>query len=381
MLHFTTDEFDTRMARARGEMARRGLDALLLFAPESQYWLTGYDTFGFCFFQCLIISDGNPVLLTRSADLRQAQLTSTIKDIVIWKDHAGADPTRDLMALLVDMGLAGKRIGWETGTQGLTHLHGARLAARMEGVSPLTDASDLMGVLRLVKSPAEIAYVRKAAELGDLAWDAAAARAHAGADEGVILGAMHDAVFAGGGDYPANEFIIGSGEHALLCRYQSGRRRLDPRDQLTLEWAGTYRHYHAANMKTIIIGEPRPQHLAMQAAAETALLACEAALRPGRPMADVFAAHARVLDEAGLGAHRLNACGYSLGPRFSPSWMEAQMFYEGAPTVMAPGMVFFLHMILMDSDSGTAMTLGRTSLVTQTGAEGLSRMPVEMVVG
>jgi len=378
MLHFTAAEFDDRMARTRAEMARRGLDALLLFAPESQYWLTGYDTFGYCFFQCLIIHDGAPVLLTRSADLRQAQLTSTIKDIRIWKDRAGADPTKDLASLLGDMGLTAKRIGWETGTQGLTHQHGARLAARLDG---LADATDLMGVLRLVKSPAEIAYVRKAAELSDLAWDAAVARAHPGADEGAILGAMHDAIFASGGDYPANEFIIGSGENALLCRYQSGRRKLDADDQLTLEWAGTWRHYHAANMKTIIIGEPRPQHVSMQAAAEDALLACEAALRPGRPMADVYAAHARVLDQAGLGAHRLNACGYSLGPRFSPAWMEAQMFYQGAATVMEPGMVFFLHMILMNSDSGTAMTLGRTSLVTETGAERLSRMPLEMVVG
>lgn len=377
MLHFTADEFASRMARTRAEMARRGLDALLLFAPESQFWLTGYDTFGYCFFQCLVISDRDPVLLTRSADLRQAQLTSTIRDIRIWKDRAGADPTGDLVALLGDLGLTGKRIGWETRTQGLVHLHGARLAARLPG---LVEASDLMGLLRLVKSPAEIAYVRKAAELSDRAWDAAAAGARTGADEGEILGAMHDAIFTGGGDYPANEFIIGSGEHALLCRYQSGRRRLDARDQLTLEWAGAYRHYHAANMKTIVIGEPRQQHHAMQAAAEAALAGCEAALKPGRPMADVFAAHARVLDEAGMGAHRLNACGYSLGPRFSPSWMEDQMFYEGAPVVMEPGMVFFLHMILMDSETGTAMTLGRTSLVTETGAEVMSRMPLEMVI-
>ena len=86
-----------------------------------------------------------------------------------------------------------------------------------------------------------------------------------------------------------------------------------------------------------------------------------------------LAAHARVLDEAGLGAHRLNACGYSLGPRFSPSWMEDQMFYERAPTVMQPGMVFFLHMILVDSETETAVTLGRTSLVTEAGSARKSR--------
>ena len=377
MLHFDDQEYAERMARTRAAMAEAGLDVLLLFAPESQYWLTGYDTFGYCFFQCLVVSDREPVLLTRSADRRQAELTSTIRDIRVWTDREGADPTADLVALMADLGLSGRRIGWETRTQGLVHHHGARLAERLPG---LVEASGLMGRLRLVKSPAEIACVRRAAELADLAWDAALAETRAGADEGVILGAMHRAIFEGGGDYPGNEFIIGSGQHALLCRYQSGRRRLDANDQLTLEWAGVFRHYHAALMKTVVIGEPRPEHHAMQAAAEEALTACEDALRPGAAMGAVFAAHAATLDAHGMGAHRLNACGYSLGPRFSPSWMEDQMFYEGAATEIAPGMVFFLHMILMDSDSGTAMCLGRTSLVGEDGAEPLSRMPLAMVM-
>ncbi|MEM0922196.1 MAG: Xaa-Pro peptidase family protein [Pseudomonadota bacterium] len=377
MLHFTRDEFNDRMVATRAEMASRGLDVLLLFAPESQYWLTGYDTFGFCFFQCLIVSDGPPVLLTRSADLRQAELTSVIEDIRIWRDRAGSEPVRDLVDLLGDLGLSGKRIGWETQTQGLVHRHGAALAAVLPD---LIEASDLMGRLRLVKSPAEISCLRKATELGDLAWDAAVRTARPGVHEGAVLAAMHHEVFSHGGDYPANEFIIGSGDHALMCRYQAGRRVMEAQDQLNMEWAGVWKHYHSAYFKTLIIGQPRPEHLAMQDAASEALLACEEALRPGEPMGAVFDAHARVLDGHGFGAHRLNACGYSLGPRFSPSWMEDQMFYEGAVTLMQPGMVFFLHMIMMDSQSGTAMCLGRTSLVGEAGAEPLSRMPLEMVV-
>ena len=359
-------------------MADRDLDALLLFAPESQFWLTGYDTFGYCFFQCLVVpADREPVLLTRSADYRQAQLTSNLSDIRIWKDAAAANPARDLAALIADLGLSGKRIGWETGTQGLTHRHGLAVA---EALGELHDASALMGELRLVKSAGEIAYVRRAAELGDAAFEATVAETRAGADEGTILAAMHKVIFEGGGDYPANEFIIGSGDHALMCRYHSGRRVLDAQDQLTLEWAGTYRHYHSANMKTVIVGEPSAQHLAMQDAAAEALQACETAMKPGATMGEVFQAHADTLDAAGMSQHRLNACGYSLGPRFSPSWMEDQMFYENAPTVMEPGMVFFLHMILMDSETNTAMTLGRTSLVTDAGSEPLSRMPLELVV-
>ncbi len=375
---FDHDEYAGRVARLRAEMARRGLDGMLLFAPESQYWMTGYDTFGFCFFQVLVVSDTRMALLTRSADLRQARMTSTIGDIRVWRDGAGVDPTVDLPGLLDELGLRGARIGVETDTHGLTAMNGARLTARLEGVASLVEASDLAPALRLVKSPAEIVHVRRAASLGDAAWEAAWPLIGAGADEAAILAAMQGAVLSGGGDYPGNPFIVGSGRGALLCRYYSGRRRLDARDQLTLEWAGVSGHYHAALMRTVIIGDPRPEHRRLHAAAHDALLACEEALRPGRAMAEAFDAHARTLDAAGLGAARLNACGYALGARFAPSWMEPQMFVEGAPTIMAPGMVFFLHMILMDSDSGAAMTLGRTSLVTETGSEPLSRLPLDL---
>jgi Xaa-Pro dipeptidase len=116
----------------------------------------------------------------------------------------------------------------------------------------------------------------------------------------------------------------------------------------------------------------------MHAAAKDALLACEEAMKPGRPMAEVFDAHAVTLDKAGLGSARLNACGYSLGAKYSPCWMDTDMFYEGSPQIMAPGMVFFLHMILMDSDTGAAMTLGRSSLVTETGADCLSALSLDL---
>jgi len=380
MLHFPRGEFDARAARLREEMAARDLDAMLLFAPESHYWLTGYDTFGWCFFQAMVVTPERMALLTRSADLRQAQQTSTLEDIRIWKDAAGFDPTEDLWSMLQDLGLANAQIGWETDTHGLTAHNGRRVEARLDGRVELVEASDLIPALRLVKSPAEIAYVREAAEMGDAAFHAGLAATKPGAHEGVVLAAMQGEVFARGGDYAGNEFIVGGGEAALLCRYQSGRRPLEANDQLTLEWAGAARRYHAALMRTVVIGEPRTEHVAMHAAAKAALLACEAAMKPGRPMAEVFDAHAGTLDEAGYGAARLNACGYSLGARYNPCWMDPPMFYEGAPTIMGEGMVFFLHMILMDSESGAAMTLGRTSLVGPGGAEPLSKLSLDLPV-
>ena len=92
-LHFERTEFDARRDRLMIEMAEKKLDAMLLFAQESMYWLTGYDTFGFCFFQCLVVkADGSMVLLTRSADLRQARHTSIIDNIV--SGPTATTPTR-----------------------------------------------------------------------------------------------------------------------------------------------------------------------------------------------------------------------------------------------------------------------------------------------
>ena len=379
-LHFTHEEFRGRERRTLAAMARARLDALFLFSPESHYWLTGYDTFGYCFFQCLVLTaDGRSALLTRSADLRQARLTSRVADVRVWKDGVDAAPVAELRALAAELGLDGGRIGVEWASKGLDGASGRALDEAFAGAATLVDASRLVPELRLVKSPAELAYVRRAGRLADDALAAALAATGPGADEAWIQAALTGAVYAGDGDETGNPPIVGSGPYALLCRAHSGRRRLDDHDQLTLEWAGTYRRYHAAQMRTICVGTPSSRHAELFEAAHEALAACEARLRPGYAVGEVYDAHARVLDRLGLGAHRLNACGYALGATYAPSWMEWPMCYEGNPVVLEPNMVFFLHMILMDSDTGTAMTLGRTSIVTDGAPEPLSAHPLELL--
>ena len=378
-LHFTPLEFATRRALARAALQSVGLDALLMFAPESHYWISGYDTFGFAMFQCMVLTArGDLHLLTRTPDLRQAQLTSTLSEaeIHIWHDVEGAAPATDLTRLLSDLGVSG-RIGYEGDTVGLTDRNGRALHAALPG---LIEASDLIRALRRVKSPAEITMHRRAAELSDDALDQAVTLARPGAFEGDILAAMQGAVFRGGGDYAGNEFIIGSGPGALLCRYFSGRRHLDALDQLTLEWSGAYARYHAAMMRTILIGHASDHHRRMHAAASEALEACEAAIRPGQPMGDVYDAHARVFDAHGLSHARLRACGYAMGAVFNPIWVDFPMFYQGNPLIMQEGQVFFLHMILMDSDAGQAMTLGHSVLVTATGIQRLSRHGLDLIL-
>ena len=380
-LHFDRAEFDARRDRLMIEMAEKKLDAVLLFAQESMYWLTGYDTFGFCFFQCLIVqADGSMTLLTRSADLRQARHTSIIENIIVWTDRTDANPAVELRNLLNDLDLLGGRIGVEYDTHGLTAYNGRRVDEQLQTFGQIVDASGIVGHLRLFKSPAEIAKTEKAAALADDALDAALPLIRQGGDEAAILAAMQGTIFAGGGDYPANEFIIGSGADALLCRYKAGRRKLNKNDQLTLEWAGVFHHYHAAMMRTVVLGKVSKRHQELFDAARETLLAVEKAMTPGNTFGDVFDAHARVLEARGLTKHRLNACGYSLGARFTPSWMDMPMFYAGNPEPIAPDMTLFAHMIIMDSETETAMTLGRTYLTTEDAPKPLSRHDLDLIV-
>ena len=380
-LHFTEEEFAARRAHVVRDMEHESLDGMLLFRQESMYYLTGYDTFGYVFFQCLYLGgDGRMTLLTRAPDLRQAQQTSVIDDIRIWVDGPEATPTEDLRAILDEHGCQGRRLGVEYEAYGLTARNGKRLEAALDGFCTLADASELVTHLRAVKSEAEQAHVRAAAALADDGLEAALPLVKPGAFEGDILAAMQGAVFRGGGDYPGNEYIIGSGPAALLCRYHAGRRHLDAEDQLTLEWAGADRHYHAAMMRTLRIGKPPARQAEMFKVAEAALHAVEAALVPGNTYGEAFDAHARTLDAAGYAEHRMNACGYSLGATFSPNWMDWPMLYHGNPVEIAPGMVIFVHIIIFDSARGLAMTLGRTSLIGPRGAEPLSHAPLEFAV-
>ncbi len=380
-LHFTKHEFVGRRQATCHAMSERGLEALLMFRQESMYYLTGYDTFGYVFFQCLVLTaDGTMTLLTRAPDLRQARHTSDIEDVRVWVDRDGAEPALELRRIVEEHGLAGRQIGIELEAYGLTGRSWEGLRQALEGFCSWSDASDLVSRQRVVKSEAELAYVQRAAELADDALEAARQTARAGAQESHILAAMQGAVFRGGGDYPANRFIIGSGPGAMLCRYFSGRRQLSDEDQLTLEFAGVWRHYHACLMRLVRIGEPPPAQRRMVEACAEALQAAQAAIAPGRTMGEVFAAQAECLDAAGFAAQRLNACGYSLGTTFEPNWMDWPMFYAGNPVELAPNMVFFLHMILFDDEAGLAATLGETVLVTDEGCRRLNRAPLDLIV-
>jgi Xaa-Pro dipeptidase len=169
--------------------------------------------------------------------------------------------------------------------------------------------------------------------------------------------------------------VLGSGDRALLVRSATGFRHLSPVDQLTMEFAASYRHYCACLMRTIAIGKANDEQRSMFEVTRDALAAMTEAARPGRPLGEIDDAHRRVYDQAGFAGARMAACGYSLGALFRPTWMDVPpMLYAGNPLPAAAGMVLFLHAILINAGKNLAMSLGHTITITEEGAEVLSRI-------
>lgn len=382
-LPFPESEHRDRLAAARAGLAERGFDALLCFAQESHYYLTGYDGGGYVFFQCLVVTaDDRPLtLLCRRPDVAQARDTSLVDDIRVWFDAEGADPAVELRDILDGLGLQGARVGIELNTYGVTGRSHALVQAALEGFCTQVDASDVVAGLRLLKSPAEVDCMRRAAALADDAYDAALAVAGAGVVDAEVTAAILAAILKGGGDMPPAGPLVNSGSRAVYGRGVGGPRPLDANDLLVLEYAGTWRRYNACIERSIAIGQPGEAHRVLHRLVRDTLEEMQLAFRPGEPLGAVDDIHRRRLDAAGHRDHRFAACGYSLGATYRPSWMDVPpMIYSGNPLVLQPGMVFFPHVMVGDPATRVAMGLGNTVLVTENGPETLSRHPLDLPV-
>lgn len=381
-LHFSEDEFAGRQARVRQALEERGLDGLIMSRIEDQYWLCGLDTEGFVIFHAMFIGVGGQLThVTRTADLASIDFSSLCRDVRVWEDAEGNPKSNAIKDMLQSHGMQGKRIGVQLDTFGMLPNLYLELRDRLDGWCELVDASDLIRLMRLVKSPQELEYHRRAGEVLDQACARAIELTRPGADEGQIFGQVYQLIWESGADIPANRLPMGHGEKAMNVRYGTGRGRIGENDQVTFEMGDAWRHYHVADMFTVLTGpKVDDRHLRMFDAAAAALGAVQDALRPGRALGEIYEVHLKTLDRHGYGHAALKACGYTMGATFPPSWMEMPMIYRGNSTVLQEQMVFFTHMILSDFDTGLTMSLGETSIITAGAPEVITHVPREPII-
>ena len=381
-IHFSREEFSQRQQKTREQLQKLELDGILLFKIEDMYWLTGYESDGFCIFGCMFIgTEGVLTHLARPADLANLSYSSICEDVRISPDTEDSSRAEHIKDMLRSLGMEGKKIGIQVDTMGLTPRLFIEINEILDGWCGLTVAPDFIRLLRLVKSPQELSYFRKAGEVMDIVMDKVIEATFPGAFEGDIYATFYDTLFRLDADLPAHIPPFGSGDSALNLRYTTKRKNVSKNDQVTLELGLAYRHYHVACMGVVLTGpEINNRHLKMHKTSVIALDAVQAALRPGTTVGELFDIYKATLEERGEHDAVLTVAGYTMGAMWPPTWMEEPMIFEGNPLVLEENMTFFTHMILNDRKTGLSMAVGETAIVTKNVPEIITHTPREPII-
>ncbi|MCA1736215.1 MAG: Xaa-Pro peptidase family protein [Actinobacteria bacterium] len=388
---FSADEYAARAARVGSVMADHDLDGLLLTSPENIYYMIGLDHQGYFAFTMLIWPRaGKPSILTRRMEAPTInQQTPDIEHLGYADDE---EPGAAAVAAMKKLGLASGRIAVDLSGMFLSAGTWDDLKTDLPGVEWVDTSRPqerhqfpigLVDQLRLVKSPAELEYVRKAAAISDIAVQAAFDTAGVGVNEKEVAAAVYEALVLAGSDYPGFAPFVRSTE-TISQEHSTWRDRLLRRgEKLFVELSGSSARYHAplSRMGYLQIGDPGAERA--QAVAVSALEAVVASLRPGTKTGDVYNQWQQVVDD-GLGHSRLRRhhCGYSVGIGYPPSWVGGSTVLgirRNGTTVVETGMVFHLFSWITDPDLGDYL-LSDTAMLGETHAERLTTTPRSLLI-
>ena len=364
-------EYRGRLGKVQDEIARRGLDGLVLFQPESVTWLTGFYTRGYSSFQCVLVPpEGDPLTCCRDMEAYYLERTGVFAPHVYWTDTD--DPIR-VAGEAID-GLFGPtpRLGVELDAWPLTARRFLRLFPPSAGAT-VDDVSDALAVLRRIKSPSEVALVRRAARAAEAGMAAAADTARAGITERVLAAAISDALIRAGSDTPGPG-VLSSGERAFHLHGSYTDRELAAGQTIQLEVLACVRHYHARFMRTIKVSRASAEDFRLAERLIRIQDDAIAAVVPGVRASVPDAICRNGVLSAGLAERYTNKTFYGVGLLLPPSGGEGPEAHPAADWVFAANMTF--HTYVLARDFGFSETI----LVTETGCERLTTWPRELIV-
>ena len=385
---FAPEEYAARLERTRAAMAARGIDTLIVSDPSNMAWLTGYDGWSFYVHQCVIVGpDGPPVWFGRSQDANGAVRTCWMADehVIGYPDHyvqsTERHPMEYLAARLTDRGWHRGRLGVEMDNYWYSAAAHRALAAGLP--SEPVDATALVNWQRLVKSPAELDCMRRAARLTEKIHARILERAEPGLRKCDLVaeiwdaGLRFDAALGHGGDYPAIVPLLPSGSDAAAPHLTWDDRPMRSGEGTFFEVSGCYHRYHCPLSRTIFLGKPGQTFLDAEAAVLEGMEAGLEAARAGNVCEEVAGAFFGVLERRGI--TKDNRTGYPIGLSYPPDWGERTCsFRKGDRTELAPGMTFHFMTGLWMEDWGLEIT--ESIVVTEGAPECLASVPRKLFV-
>ncbi|WP_087000933.1 M24 family metallopeptidase [Rhizobium sullae] len=376
---FTDGEIARRLDAVRTGLAEQELDAAVFASPENVFYLTGLDHWGYFAPHLLVVPlEGEPTLITRA--MERVTIESHVR-AAGFRGHSDSETAADLASrVLGEKGFAGKRIGLEYWTAGLSHGLALRLKSLLS--ADWRDVSGLVDRLRLVKSTEEQGLIRRAAAITDLAAAAAIEMITDGADERDVAAACIAAMTRAGGHVPGFGPFIRPASRLGEEHTTWGGGQYRKGEPVFVELSGCISRYHAPLGRLIRLGGISDNDARMADVTARAFNAVLGALKPGALARDVYAAWQGAVDEAGLSHYRRHHCGYCVGVGQPPSWTGGNSvtgLRHDSDLEIRTGMSFHILSWLMGTGQGDDF-VSNTVLLTEDGPEVLTRTPLGPIV-
>lgn len=378
-LAFSEAEYRERVRKAQKLMSERGIDILLISSTPNLGYLTGYDSTMSCGYTIGILGQtGDVELHCSELEAPCALLFSTIKKIEVFYWYEAQDTATQLGKMLADRGANGKRIGLEMGNAE-TFASGAfdtKSYLRLVEVLPkatFVDATRLVLDVRLIKSPAEIGYMKQA---GQYTWTGLKASLDAAAEgktDNQVVAAGYGAMIAAGSELMSIDPMIMTGKRAGYMPHIPYKRiKLAKGDAIYLEYSGCHQRYNAPGMRSAVIGNPPDGIKRLADASIEVLELLLENVRPGRTGDEIARTAKRGFDGAPKDTFFHGGYGYAIGMGFQPTWTENPVYIaEGSDTVLKPGMCFHLPICAWVPTDKYGIGFSESIVVTEKGCETL----------
>jgi Xaa-Pro dipeptidase len=378
---FAMQEFESRHDKVRAAMDDAGIDLLLVLAPVHINYLIGTPAKGYQEFQVLFFprEPGPLTLLTRLCEVPLFQAESLAEDIRGWGGREPEDPIAATKQIMEDKRYFGRRVGLEVPAYYLHPYDYQKLVALL-GESLVMDATDLIGSVKLVKSPAEIEYVRKAADILDAAMETCLGSITEAKTERQVSADVHHTLMASGSDIPSSPMNYLTGPRTAYAHGEPTDRVLEAGDFMHIQFGAHYRRYCVTIGRQLCLGEPSQRMRDVYQVAREAGDACIEAMRAGVPATVPHEAAKKVIAEAGMDRYRLHMTGYAVGTAFPPSWVEPLVMDSGCPYTLEAGMVIAVEPPLFGLEDGLGVRIIDNVLVTETGCEFLAKTTRDLIV-
>lgn len=378
---FSSEEFLERRKRVRSAMSKAGIDLLMVTSPVNINYLVGCRTKGYQQFQVLFfpLKDEPLTFLTRMSELPETLDTCSAEDIQGWGGPANEDPVNAAIRIIEQRGYSNLKIGLEVVKYYLGVGEYQRLIQHFKS-SQIIDASGLVDELKLIKSPSEISYIRRASSIADRAMEVCINFVVEGVAESSVAAEVYRSMLLEGGELAASPMNLGSGPRSCYAHPAPSNKLLARGDFMHIEYGVAYRKYCALLGRQFCLGKPTQR---MREIFDVVRLAGDEfmdKIGAGVAASEPYNAAWDVIRKAGMEKFCLHTMGYGIAPAFPPMWGERLDLSAESSYTLEAGMVVSVEPPVFSYVDRLGARLVDTVLVTDTGCELLSQIPRELIV-